>query len=25
MSCSFLHPADSKNPKLRQWLCKAEV
>ncbi|CAJ2663486.1 unnamed protein product [Trifolium pratense] len=21
----FLHPADSKNPKLRQWLCKAEV
>ncbi|XP_058743713.1 uncharacterized protein LOC131616408 [Vicia villosa] len=21
----FLHPADSNNPKLRQWLCKAEV
>ncbi|XP_040865673.1 probable plastid-lipid-associated protein 14, chloroplastic isoform X3 [Glycine max] len=22
---SFLHPADSKNPKLHQWLCKEEV
>lgn len=21
----FLHPADSKNPKLHQWLCKEEV
>ncbi|CAJ2663481.1 unnamed protein product [Trifolium pratense] len=21
----FLHPADSNNPKLRQWLCKAEI
>ncbi|KAJ1436358.1 EF-Hand 1, calcium-binding site [Sesbania bispinosa] len=23
--CSFLHPADSTNPKLQQWLCKEEV
>ena len=22
---SFLHPADTKNPKLIQWLCKEEV
>ncbi|KAK1307287.1 hypothetical protein QJS10_CPA10g01434 [Acorus calamus] len=21
----FLHPADSKNPKLKQWLCKEEI
>lgn len=24
-SCRFLHPADSKNPKLLQWLCKEEI
>lgn len=23
--CSFLHPADSKNPNLMLWLCKEEV
>ena len=25
LSFSFQHPADSKNPKLLQWLCKEEV
>lgn len=23
--CSFLHPSDSSNPKLLQWLCKEEI
>lgn len=22
---SFLHPADSKNPKLLHWLCEEEI